>query len=80
CAAQLVRDSDDFEQALERRKAQMTDYPRLLAGQRDCLAAGGKLLGLDLSNELDAISRAGRDFAAIQKAHSNVLMRLADAR
>ncbi|HUR79597.1 MAG TPA: hypothetical protein VM733_02450, partial [Thermoanaerobaculia bacterium] len=79
CAAQLVRDTDDFERALGMRKAQMTDYPRLLQGQRECLAGGGKLLGLDVSKELDAISSAGTtDYAALQKAHSDLLLRLAE--
>jgi len=79
CAAQFVRDSDDFERALELRKAQLTDYPRLLSAQRDCLAYGGRLLGVDLGKELDAIGRSRTDYAAIQKAHSDLLMRLSEA-
>jgi hypothetical protein len=79
CAAQFVRDSDDFERALELRKAQLTDYPRLLSAQRDCLAYGGRLLGVDLGKELDTIGRSSTDYAAIQKAHSDLLTRLSEA-
>ena len=78
CARELVSQSDEFERAFDARKVSLADYPKLLGAQRECLAMGGKALGLDLGAELDAVEKAGSDFRAVQKAHADVLIRLSD--
>lgn len=79
CATQLVHDSDNYERAFDLRKASLSGYVRLLAAQGQCLASGGKALGLDLATELRAIAKAGANYPTLQKAHSDLLLRISNA-
>jgi hypothetical protein len=78
CAAKIAQDARALDAAFDARKATWRDYPSFVRNSSDCLGGAAKLAGADIQSDLDIIERSPADAVRLQKAHSDILNKLAD--
>jgi hypothetical protein len=78
CAAKIANDARALDAAFDARKATWRDYPSFVRNSSDCLGAAAKLAGADIRSNLDIIERSPADAVRLQKAHSDILNKLAE--
>jgi len=78
CAAKIANDARALDAAFDARKATWRDYPSFVRNSSECLGAAAKLAGADIRSNLDIIERSPADAVRLQKAHSDILNKLAE--